>query len=77
MASGGEGYGCAFVFPFLLSPTPSRLLPIRNFLAAFQILEGHAGAERERGACNLPPHPGQRTGKTDGMYAAIVYMGCT
>jgi len=41
-----------------------------DFLGRIYLGTGLGGGQR--GACNVPPPRGQRTGKTDKMYAAIV-----
>jgi len=48
------------------------LFPLCFYSARFYFLSGQAWAEGKRGACNEPPPRGQRTGKMDKMYAAIV-----
>jgi len=57
----GTRFLCLFLFiPFVLS------------LASFTSL-GKAWAEGKRGACNVPPPRGQRTGELRKMYAAMIY----
>ena len=46
-----------------------------DFFGAPSIFLGQAWAEGKRGACNVPPPRGLRTGKPGKMYAAMIYIG--
>jgi len=62
---GGGGMGTRFLCLFLF-------IPFVLSLASFTSL-GKAWAEGKRGACNVPPPRGQRTGELRKMYAAMIY----
>jgi len=57
----GDGSRSPFILSFVLSLIYSLL--------------GQAWAEGKRGACNVPPPRGLRTGKPGKMYAAMIYIG--
>ena len=57
--------GRAFICLFPLFFTPARLLFLCNFFGAYHILGTGLGGG-QRGACNVPPPRGQRTGS--GLY---------
>jgi hypothetical protein len=46
-----------------------------SFLLSFFYLLGTGLGRGQRGACNVPPSRGLRTGKPDSLYLAMIYLG--